>query len=80
MAAYGIAVRSEIQNIHYALRQANSTRSSRATSCSGHSVMLPPDTIEMRKRVLTIFLANLKENAEAIFTTYLLSIYADIHY
>ena len=57
-----------------------STRSWLSTCCPRHSVMLPAETSEMIKRLLTLFLAKLRYNAEAIFKTYELFIYGNIQY
>jgi len=42
------------------LEQVRSTRSSRATHCSRHSVMLPAEIFEVRKDLLTVFSAKVK--------------------
>ena len=45
-----------------------------------HTVMLPAETFEMRKRLLTLSLAKPRQNIEAILKSYKLIIYGDIHY
>ena len=62
------------------LRQVPSTRCSRATCCPRHGVVLPAETFVMRKRLLTLPLAKLKQNAEEILKIYELFIYGDIHF
>jgi hypothetical protein len=42
--------------------------------------MLPPDTFEMRKYILTLLLAKPKKSAEAILKTYELFIYGNVQY
>jgi hypothetical protein len=42
--------------------------------------MLPAETFEMRKCLLTLSLAKPRQNAEAILKTYELIIYGDTHY
>jgi len=42
--------------------------------------MLPAETFEMRKRLLTVSLTKLGQNMEAILKSYKLLIYGDINY
>ena len=64
--------------LEIALLLARNSRSSRATCCSWHSVMLPAETFEMRKRLLTLSLAQLRQKTEAILKNYELFIYGDL--
>jgi hypothetical protein len=54
--------------IHYVARcltTASSTRSSRVTCCFQNSVILPPETAEIRKGLLTLSLTKPRKNADA---------------
>jgi hypothetical protein len=48
--------------------------------CPRHSVVLPTYTFEVRKRLLIISLAKLRQNSEEALKNYELFIYGDIHY
>jgi len=45
------------------LGHSRSTRNSQATYCPWHSVTLPAQTLEIRKRLLTLSLAKPRQNA-----------------
>ena len=51
-----------------------------ATHRPRHGVMLPADTFEIGKRLLTLYLAKRRYKAEGILETHDLFIYEDIHH
>jgi hypothetical protein len=55
-------------------------RSSWAAFCLQQSIMLPAETLEKRKHLLTLSLAKLRQKAKAPLTIYELFIYGDIHF
>jgi len=52
------------------LKHARSTRSSRATCCQWHNVMLPLEIPEMKKGLLTLSLVNPKHNTKAVLNSW----------
>jgi len=55
-----------LQDVARYLTADSSTRSSRATCHSQNSVMLPAETAEMRKSLLTLALEKQRKNTKAI--------------
>jgi hypothetical protein len=51
-----------------------------ANMCLRQTIMLPAKAFEMRKRLLTLSLAQPRQNKEAGFKMHELFIYRDIHY
>jgi hypothetical protein len=51
------------QNVH-------ATQQDRSTCCLQHSVVLPAETVDMRKHLSTLSQAESSKNAKAVFATY----------